>query len=255
MDINLYNNIVNNILEYLSINYNKNDIIHSEIMEYITMKNRKKLYINNYIYSLIINELIQNRLINEQFTIKKDNYSLINVYITGSGLKYYEDMKYSLETLKNYFDIVIYTLNEEKDKKISLEERANFILALMGAILAYIFDKIKLKEVITNFNLLLTPFKLIKSILGVGVYVGFLMVGYYIYKIVNVRVHCHYRTSDITKEELFKNEYDVISTNIRTYVKIIENHRENNIDRVKYFKKLLNAVIVTFIMIIGYIGI
>lgn len=91
--------------------------------------------------------------------------------------------------IAEYLDIVKSEYENERNKKQSFENRAGLIMALLGAICIFLFEKVRLKEVFSLMVVPLTFLDFIKIISGVAVYIGFLFTMIMIMKTIIVKQH------------------------------------------------------------------
>ena len=73
-----------------------------------------------------------------------------------------------------YLDIVKNEYETERNKKQSLENRAGLIMALLGAICIFLFEKVKLNDIFSLATLPLNFLILTKILSGLTVYAGLL---------------------------------------------------------------------------------
>ena len=88
-----------------------------------------------------------------------------------------------------YLEIVKSEYENGRNKKQSFENRAGLIMALLGAICIFLFEKVQLKEVFSLMVVPLTFLDFVKIISGVAVYIGFLFTMIMIMKTIIVKQH------------------------------------------------------------------
>lgn len=96
-----------------------------------------------------------------------------------------------------YLDIVKSEYEIERNKKQSFENRAGLIMALLGAICIFLFEKVKLNDVFSFTTLPLNFLTLIKILSGLSVYVGFLFTMIMIIKTITVNQHNNFEVKSI----------------------------------------------------------
>lgn len=154
-----------------------------------------------------------------------------------------------------YLDIVKSEYETERNKKQSFENRAGLIMALLGAICIFLFEKVKLNEVFSFVTLPLNFLTLIKILSGLTVYVGFLFTMIMIIKTITVNQHNNFEVKSINDYLLGENRLNAVCKIIFTYRDIIIQHRELNEKRAKALRRSLYGVSVTFISVIIHISI
>ena len=74
--------------------------------------------------------------------------------------------------MQEYLDIVRSECENERNKKVSFENRAGIFLALIGSFCVYLFDKIPFKDIFGMYNSTLSFNILIQIISGAMVYIA-----------------------------------------------------------------------------------
>ena len=152
-----------------------------------------------------------------------------------------------------YLDIVKSEYENERNKKQSFENRAGLIMALLGAICIFLFEKVQLKDIFSLMVIPLTFLDFIKIISGLAVYIGFLFTMIMIIKTIIVKQHHNLEVKSINETLLAEQRIVALCKLIFTYRDIILQHRDLNEKRAKAFRKSLYGISVTLISVIIYI--
>jgi hypothetical protein len=152
-----------------------------------------------------------------------------------------------------YLDIVKSEYENERNKKQSFENRAGLIMALLGAICIFLFEKVQLNEVFSLMVVPLTFLDLIKIISGTAVYIGFLFTMIMIIKTIIVKQHNNFEVKNINETMLGEPRIYALCKIIFTYRDIILQHRDLNEKRARAFRKSLYGISITLVSVIIYI--
>lgn len=152
-----------------------------------------------------------------------------------------------------YLEIVKSEYETERNKKQSFENRAGLIMALLGAICIFLFEKVNLRDVIALMTISLTFTDLIRIISGLSVYGGLLFTMTMIIKTINVKQHSNFEVKSIDETLLAEQRLLSLCKIIFTYRDIIVQHRELNEKRATAFRMSLYGISITLIAIIVYI--
>jgi len=157
--------------------------------------------------------------------------------------------------IPEYLDIVKSEYEIERNKKASFENRAGIILALLGAICIFLFEKVKIDEIIKLMKVSMTFIILIKIVSGFLVYGGFIFTMIMILETIIVKKHQNFEVKNINERLLAEKRIDALAKIIFTYRDIIVQHREMNEKRAKSFRRSLYGCLVTLVFTIIYISI
>lgn len=152
-----------------------------------------------------------------------------------------------------YLDIVKSEYETERNKKQSFENRAGLIMALLGAICIFLFEKVQLRAVFALMTIPLTFVDFLKIISGLGVYIGFLFTMIMIIQTITVKQHNNFEVKSIDEILLAEQRLPALCKIIFTYRDIIVQHRTLNETRATAFRKSLYGISATLISIIVYI--
>ncbi|MBQ9112006.1 MAG: hypothetical protein IJY08_00320 [Clostridia bacterium] len=155
--------------------------------------------------------------------------------------------------MAEYLEIVRSEYEIERNKKQSFENRAGLIMALVGAICIFLFEKVQLKEIFALMTAPLTFIDLTKIVSGLVVYGSFLFTIIMSIKTISVNKHNNFEVKRIDEELLSEQRAAALSRVIFTYRDIIVQHRELNEKRAKAFRKSLYGMAVTLVAVIIYI--
>lgn len=153
-----------------------------------------------------------------------------------------------------YLEIVRSEYETERNKKQSFENRAGLIMALLGAICIFLFEKVKLQDIFSLMTTPLTFIDLAKIISGLTVYVCFVFTMVMIVLTIIVKQHNNFEVRNIDETLLGEQRLLALCKIIFTYRDIIVQHRELNEKRAKAFRKSLYGICVTLISVIIYIS-
>lgn len=152
-----------------------------------------------------------------------------------------------------YLDIVKSEYEIERNKKLSFENRAGLIMALLSAICIFLFEKVNLKCVFSLMFQPLTFLVLVRIICGFAVYICFIYTMVMIIRTIIVKQHSNFEVKSIDEDLLVEQRILALCRIIFTYRDIIVQHREINEKRANTFRKSLYGIFATFITIIVYI--
>lgn len=155
--------------------------------------------------------------------------------------------------IAEYLDIVKSEYENERNKKQSFENRAGLIMALLGAICIFLFEKVQLKEIFSLMVVPLTFLDIIKIISGLAVYISFLFTMIMIMKTIIVKQHNNFEVKSINETLLGERRIIALCKIIFTYRDIIVQHRELNEKRAQAFRKSLYGISFTLVSVIVYI--
>lgn len=153
-----------------------------------------------------------------------------------------------------YIDVVKNEYMIERNKKQSFENRAGIILALLGTICIFLFEKIKLKDILLLIQGTLTGIGFIKIVCGVLVYFGFVFTLSKILQTIMVNAHDNFNVTAIDESLLAEERLVGICRIIRTYSDIIVQHRKLNEKRADALRKSLYGICVTIFSAAIYIN-
>lgn len=156
--------------------------------------------------------------------------------------------------IAEYLEIVRSEYETERNKKQSFENRAGLIMALLGAICIFLFEKVKLQDIISLMNTPLTFLELAKIISGLAVYVCFTFTMIMIVLTIIVKQHENFEVRNIDEALLGEQRIYALCRIILTYKSIIIQHRELNEKRAAAFRKSLYGICSTLVSIIVYIS-
>lgn len=156
--------------------------------------------------------------------------------------------------ISEYLDVVKSEYQNERNKKVSFENRAGIFFALIGTVCVYLFDKIKLNDIFKSFYTPLTYIVLLKITSGCLIYVSLAFTLFYLIKTITVRQQNNFEVKSIDEILLAENRLDALAKLIFTYRDIIVQHRTNNENRAKTYKLSLYGVVATLMSIIIYVS-
>lgn len=154
-----------------------------------------------------------------------------------------------------YLEIIKSEYENERNKKQSFENRAGLIMALLGAICIFLFEKVQLKDVFALMTIPVTFIDLLEIFSGFAVYVGFIFTMTTIIETIVVKQHNNFEVKNITESLLIEQRIGALCRLIFTYRDIILQHRALNEKRAVAFKKSIIGISVTLVSVIIYITI
>lgn len=161
----------------------------------------------------------------------------------------------SITALKEYLSVMQYEYNIERTKKASFENRAGLLLAFIATIAVFLFDKIKISEIIRISIINLTFIYFIKIVAGILIYISLLFTVIMIIKTLNVFRQKFFNITDVDESLLAMNRAEALCKIIITYKDIISSNRKINKKRAKFFRKVLYGSIIMLINILIYLSI
>lgn len=161
----------------------------------------------------------------------------------------------SITALKEYLTVMQYEYSIERAQKSSFENRAGLLLAFIATIAVFLFDKIKISEIIHISIVNLTFIHLIKIFAGILIYSSLLFTVIMIIKTLNIFKQKYFNIADVDEDLLSMNRAESLCKIIITYKDIILNNRKTNKKRAKFFRKVLYGSITMLISILIYLSI
>jgi len=152
-----------------------------------------------------------------------------------------------------YLDIVRSEYETERNKKQSFENRAGLIMALLGAICIFLFEKVHMRDIFALMTVPLTFLDLLKIISGLSVYGFFIITIIMIIQTIIVKQHDNFEVRSINEILLGEQRVMALCKIIFTYRDIIIQHRDLNEKRAKAFRISLYGISATLVSVIIYI--
>lgn len=156
--------------------------------------------------------------------------------------------------IKEYFEIVNTEYQNERNKKQSFESRAGLLLTLLSAICIFYFQSIKIKDIVLLFDQTLTFALLLKILSGIMIYLLFVLTFIAIINTITTKRHSNFDVKNINEGLLVEKRIDALTRLIFTYRDIIQQHREINESRAKWYKMALCCTFGLLISTIIYIS-
>lgn len=156
--------------------------------------------------------------------------------------------------IKEYFEIVNTEYQNERNKKQSFESRAGLLLTLLSAICIFYFQSIKIKDIVLLFDQTLTFALLLKILSGIMIYLLFVLTFIAIINTITTKRHSNFDVKNINEGLLVEKRIDALARLILTYRDIIQQHREINESRAKWYKMALCCTFGLLISTIIYIS-
>lgn len=204
---------------------------------YITLKHEP---IKEKDQNLPLGESIMQAKTNNESSLN-DHSSIPNIDISNTAIPEY------LEVVKSEYQI-------ERNKKQSFETRSGLLLTLLGAVLIFYFQSIKLTDIIFLFSQPLTFLLLIKILFGCSIYGSFIFTLISIIQTISAKKHDNFETNGITEKLLAENRLNALTRLIFTYRDIIVQHRISNEKRAKWYIASLRSMLILLISTIIYMS-
>lgn len=153
-----------------------------------------------------------------------------------------------------YLDVVKTEYAIERNKKQSFESRAGLIMAMLGAISIFLFEKVRLKDVFLSMHMTMTFLVLIKIFSGLLVYGSFIFTMFMIIKTITVGEYENFEVKNIDETLLGEQRLTALCRIIFVYQEIIIKHRSKNKPRADAYKNSLYGIFVNLISLIIYIA-
>lgn len=151
-----------------------------------------------------------------------------------------------------YLEIVRSEYEIERNKKQSFENRSGLIMAFLGAICIFLFEKVRLQDIFSLMTATLTFMEFIKIVSGLAVYLSFIFTIIMIVYTIIVKRHDNFEVARIDEELLVEQRLESLCKIIFTYRDIIIQHRGLNEKRAKAFNMSICGICATFVSIIIY---
>lgn len=165
------------------------------------------------------------------------------------------DSKTYMGALEPYFELVQNEYNHERNKKQSFEARSGIILSVIAAIIAIVFDRIKIADIFPSLTTPLTFMTFIQIVSGFGIYVSLAISIYFSLKTIFTKKYATYDVSTITSDVLGNNKNIEMGKIIITYCKIINEHRILNEEKAKSLSRSVVFLALCTIFICVYTNI
>lgn len=177
----------------------------------------------------------------EQVNLKENNDSQI-------------DPKTYMGTLEPYFELVYNEYNHERNRKQSLESRSGIILSVIAAIIAIVFDKIKIVDIFPLFTSPITFLILLKIVTAFGIYIGLVCSVSFSLKTIFIQKYANYDVLTITPITLGNHKNKEMGNIILTYCRIIAEHRVLNEKKASSLSQSIIGLAICIISICLYIN-
>ena len=152
-----------------------------------------------------------------------------------------------------YVDIMKKEYEIERNKKQSFESRIGVIITLLGAICIFLFEKVRLKDVVTFMSLPLSFVDLLKIVSAMCAYVSFILAMVMAAKTIGIKQHPNFEVKSIDETLLSEQRMVSLCKVIFTYRDIIVQHRDLNEKRARDFKISLYSILTTLISLATYV--
>ncbi|MCL2188754.1 MAG: hypothetical protein FWC16_07170 [Defluviitaleaceae bacterium] len=153
-----------------------------------------------------------------------------------------------------YFDVVKKEYEIERNKKQSFEMRAGLVITVIAAISVFLFDRIRISDIIHSMVYPLTFAILIHILAGIMVYLGLAFTVIMVLRTISTSKYDNFEVKSIDEEMLGEERIKSLCMLIFTYKKIIIQHREVNGDKAIFYKKSLYGIVCTILCVITYIS-
>lgn len=151
-----------------------------------------------------------------------------------------------------YLELVQSEYSIERGKKESFENRAGIIMALIGALLVFILDKLPVTDVIKLCKDPLTFVVLIKIILGFSAYITLIVALLFSFLTITTSKQENYPIDSINLSHLAETRRNALARITLKYKDIIVDHRKHNEKRAHKFTTSLVLSIISICCFIIY---
>lgn len=154
--------------------------------------------------------------------------------------------------IPEYLEVVKSEYEIERNKKQSFETRSGLLLTLLGAIMIFYFQSIKLTDIFVLFSKPLTFILLIKILSGCSIYGTFIFTLIAIIQTITAKKHDNFETNGITEQLLKEDRVNAMTRLIFTYREIIRQHRISNQNRANWYIASLRSMLILLLSTIIY---
>jgi len=156
--------------------------------------------------------------------------------------------------IPEYLEVVKSEYETERNKKQSFETRSGLLLTLLGAIMIFYFQSIKLTDIFILSSKPLTFTLWVKIISGYSIYVTFIFTFIAIINTISAKKHDNFETNGINEQLLVEDRINAMTRLIFTYREIIKQHRISNEKRAKWYIASLLSMLLLLLSTILYIS-
>lgn len=156
--------------------------------------------------------------------------------------------------IPEYLEVVKSEYETERNKKQSFETRSGLLLTLLGAIMIFYFQSIKLTDIFILFSKPLTFTLWVKIISGCSIYGTFIFTFIAIINTISAKKHDNFETNGINEQLLVEDRINAMTRLIFTYREIIQQHRISNEKRAKWYIASLLSMLLLLLSTILYIS-
>lgn len=171
-----------------------------------------------------------------------------------SNLKIANEPKFESTAISEYLDVVRNEYEIELQKKSSFESRAGIIIAFIGTICVFLFDKIDLTKVAILLHEPLSFISLFKLISLFLIYFSIVAAFLSSIKTISIRKFENFEVKGIDTELLSESRSSGCARIIFTYKSIIIDCRKNNHQKAKHYRNSLIFIFILFLSIFVYIN-
>ena len=158
-------------------------------------------------------------------------------------------------TLLDCLEILQNEYNVERNKRQSFETRAGIIITLLAAICVFMFERINLIKILSQFEKPITMHLLVTDLSAIGVYMCFGLTLYYAIKTIEVKEYHNFNVSAINESFIGKPRLEGCILIIKNYRNIIIQHRQVNANSAKTLSRAFKCMIGIIICLIIYFNI
>ena len=153
-----------------------------------------------------------------------------------------------------YLDVIKKEYEIERAKRQSFENRAGMIFTLLAAFSIFVFDKIKIYNIIILMTPKMSFLDLLEILFGITAYIAF---GYTILKViqtVDIKQYSNFDVNNITNVRMSEIKYKGVFSIAEAYREIIIQHRIVNQKNADSLKRGFVGLLITIISAILYIN-
>ena len=156
--------------------------------------------------------------------------------------------------INEFYTLIINEYNSERDRKQSVESRSGIILSVSMAFFALVLDKVKVSEILSNFDTPLTFNLLLKMSTGLIIYIAYFLSVVFSILTLKSKIYAFYNVSNITTARLMSDRISTFGQLILDYVEIIKTNRNVNDKKIKHFNCAVLCLVICVVCLCIYMN-
>lgn len=157
--------------------------------------------------------------------------------------------------MTEYLAMVKSEYENERNKKQSFENRVGIILTLLGAICVFIFQQVRLRDIIMMMVAPITFILIVKILAGLAAYICFTYTMIKLIRTITVKDYDNFEVKDINESLLSEQRTIGLCRIIFTYRDIVMQHRNLNTRKARTFNQSLYGICFTILALIIYVSV